>query len=236
MRETIAYPLPRPTEIAGVWAIRHGQSTVNAASGGPFAETRPRVPDWTIELSPLGRQQAATLGEWWARLSVDRPRLVLCSPYLRTRQTWAAMEQAARGSGDDPVVVVDERLRDREMGALELWSPEAIRRDAPEEAERRARLGDWFYRPPGGESLADVTLRVRDLINDLERPAAQAQILIVAHDASIAALRRIFAGPGTELPEELPPVPNASVSQWIQDGGRLKLVRWGEAPTGVLDE
>ncbi|WP_369023606.1 histidine phosphatase family protein [Nocardia cyriacigeorgica] len=87
---------------------------------------------------------------------------------------------------------------------------------------------DWFYRPPGGESLADVTLRVRDLVNELERPAARTQILIVAHDATIAALRRIFAGPGSELPEELPPVPNASVSQWIQDGGRLKLVRWGE--------
>ncbi|MGK8465851.1 histidine phosphatase family protein [Nocardia cyriacigeorgica] len=228
MHEAPAYPLARPTEIGGVWAVRHGQSTVNAAADDPDADTRPRVPDWTIELSPLGRQQAATLGEWWSRLGGDRPGLVLCSPYLRTRQTWAAMEQAARGSGDDPVVVVDERLRDREMGALELWSPAAIRRDAPEEAERRARLGDWFYRPPGGESLADVTLRVRDLVNELERSAARTQFLIVAHDATIAALRRIFAGPGSELPEELPPVPNASVSQWIQDGGRLRLVRWGE--------
>ncbi|TLF81325.1 histidine phosphatase family protein [Nocardia cyriacigeorgica] len=215
--------------MAGVWAIRHGQSTVNAASGGPDAETRTRVPDWTIELSPLGRQQAAALGAWWAGFDGDRPGLVLCSPYLRTRQTWAAMEQAARGSGADPIVVVDERLRDREMGALELSSPAAIRRGAPEEAERRARLGDWFYRPPGGESLADVTLRVRDLINDLESPAARVQILIVAHDATIAALRRIFAGPGPELPDELPPVPNASVSQWIQDQGRLRLVRWGES-------
>ncbi|WP_324197431.1 histidine phosphatase family protein [Nocardia cyriacigeorgica] len=227
MDEAIAYPLPRPTEIAGVWAIRHGQSTVNAAAERPDADTRPRVPDRTIELSALGRQQAAALGAWWSRLGGDRPRIVLCSPYLRTRHTWAAMEQAAHGCGDDPVVVVDERLRDREMGALELWSPAAIRRDAPEEAERRARLGDWFYRPPGGESLADVTLRVRDLVNDLERPAARAHILIVAHDATIAALCRIFAGPGSELPEELPPVPNASVSQWIQDQGRLKLVRWG---------
>ncbi|WP_280480517.1 histidine phosphatase family protein [Nocardia cyriacigeorgica] len=229
MHEAIANPLPRPTELAGVWAVRHGQSTVNAAAGGPDADTRARVPDWTIELSPLGEQQAAALGKWWSGLGGDRPGLVLCSPYLRTRKTWAAMERAARGSGADPVVVVDERLRDREMGALELWSPARIRRDAPEEAERRQRLGDWFYRPPGGESLADVTLRVRDLINDIERPAARTQVLIVAHDATIAALRRIFSGPGSELPEELPPVPNASVSQWVQDRGRLKLVRWGES-------
>ncbi|WP_280234471.1 histidine phosphatase family protein [Nocardia cyriacigeorgica] len=229
MFDEIPHHLPRPTELAGVVAVRHAQSTVNAAGDDPDADTRPRVPDGDIELSPLGRDQAAKLGEWWSGFGRhDRPGLVLCSPYLRTRQTWAAMAQAARHSGDEPIVVVDERLRDREMGALELWSPAAIRADAPDEAERRARLGDWFYRPPGGESLADLTLRVRDLVNDLERPAARTRILIVAHDATIAALRRIFAGPGPALPEELPPVPNASVSEWIQDRGRLKLVRWGE--------
>ncbi|NEW37017.1 histidine phosphatase family protein, partial [Nocardia cyriacigeorgica] len=105
--------------------------------------------DWDIELSPLGRKQAAKLGVWWSRLGrEDRPSLVLCSPYRRAIHTWEAMKKASIRSGLDPVLVVDERLRDREMGALELWSPAAIRADAPEEAERRTRLGDWFYRPP----------------------------------------------------------------------------------------
>ena len=39
-----------------------------------------------------------------------------------------------------------------------------IREQYPEEAQRRDLLGKFYYRPPGGESWADVALRVRSLL------------------------------------------------------------------------
>ncbi len=39
----------------------------------------------------------------------------------------------------------------------------------PEEAELRRRLGKFYHRPAGGESWADVALRVRSALTDLDR-------------------------------------------------------------------
>ena len=39
-----------------------------------------------------------------------------------------------------------------------------IREQYPDEAQRRDLLGKFYYRPPGGESWADVALRIRSLL------------------------------------------------------------------------
>jgi broad specificity phosphatase PhoE len=127
-----------------------------------------------------------------------------------------------------PPLLVDERLRDREMGIFEMHPPGALRARSPEEAARRARLGDWYYRPPGGEALTDVVLRVRDLVTELDRAAPGRRVLLVAHDAIAVAVRLVLAGLGSTFPGDLPPVPNASISRWDSDGGRLRLARWGD--------
>jgi len=61
---------------------------------------------------------------------------------------------------DAPRARYDERLRDRDQGILEFLTRRAIITSYPAEAERRGRLGDFYYRPPGGESWADVALRL----------------------------------------------------------------------------
>jgi broad specificity phosphatase PhoE len=132
----------------------------------------------------------------------------------------------------DPAVcevraLVDERLRDREMGVFELFPPAVLRARAPEEGLRRERVGNWSYRPPGGESLADVVLRVRSFLVDLERVAVGRRVLIVTHDAVVTAVRYIAEGLGVSAPKGLDPVPNASVSQWRNEGGSLVLAQWG---------
>jgi 2,3-bisphosphoglycerate-dependent phosphoglycerate mutase len=50
----------------------------------------------------------------------------------------------------------------------------------PQEARRRADVGEFYYRPPGGESLADVALRLRSLLRDIDLARWP---LVVAHDA-----------------------------------------------------
>ncbi|MFE9059586.1 hypothetical protein [Streptomyces mutabilis] len=44
----------------------------------------------------------------------------------------------------------------------------------------------------------------------------------------IIALRHVLAGIGAAAPEELPPVPYASVSRWDGDDDRLRLAVWGD--------
>ncbi|PKV82413.1 histidine phosphatase family protein [Nocardia fluminea] len=221
-----------PRALGGLWAVRHAQSEANAWFADPATEQRPmRGTDAAVELTAHGRWQAQRLGTWLAGLSaVQRPGLVVCSPYLRTRVTWAVMAEAAttRHRHPNPIrTLVDERLRDREMGVFELHPYRAIRRRAPEEGLRRERVGNWVYRPPGGESLADVALRVRSFLDELDVVAAGEQVLVVTHDAVVMSLRYILDGLGAPVPDSLEPVPNASVSQWRREGTRLALRVWG---------
>ena len=58
----------------------------------------------------------------------------------------------------------DERLRERDFGAFDGMTGAGIREQYPDEAKRRDLLGKFYYRPPGGESWADVALRVRSLL------------------------------------------------------------------------
>ncbi|WP_234045659.1 histidine phosphatase family protein [Streptomyces adelaidensis] len=220
-----------------MWAVRHGQSTANVAyeeaeRTGSTVPLPGRGAD--VPLSPLGRTQGEALGGWLAGRAgagAGAPDLVVCSPYVRARQTWELM--AAHPGVVPPPLLVDERLRDREMGAFELHPPTALRARSPEEAARQALLGEWSYRPPGGEALTDVVLRVRDFVTELDRAAPGRHVLLVAHDAIAVALRLVLAGLGATFPDRLPPVPNASVSRWDSDGGRLRLARWGD--TAHLD-
>jgi broad specificity phosphatase PhoE len=95
------------------------------------------------------------------------------------------------------------------------------------EAERREQVGDWYYRPPGGESLADVTLRVRDLLRELCEGASGRHVALIAHDAVVVAVEQVLAGIGAP-PPDLVPVPNASVSRWEGDGTTMRPVVRGE--------
>ena len=60
------------------------------------------------------------------------------------------------------------------------------------EAQRRDRLGKFYYRPPGGESWADVALRLRSLLGDLRRDHAGRRVLLVGHEALIFLLRYLL--------------------------------------------
>lgn len=233
-------PLAVRCRVGRLTAVRHGESLTNArfaeaARTGTGGERPPGPGDAEVPLSGRGARQAVALGGWLARLPAGhRPDLVLCSPYRRAWQTWSIMaEEAARHRCAVAPALVDARLRDREMGVFELMAPAAIEAAAPAEAGRRARAGEWYYRPPGGESHADVALRVGDLLTRLDAVADGGQVLVVAHDAVVAALRYVIRGLGAPVPEGVPPVPTASVTRWVSREGRLRLDAFGD--TGHLD-
>jgi broad specificity phosphatase PhoE len=204
--------------------IRHGQSTGNviaqdAETDGLEAIDIPER-DADVPLSPTGREQAGAVGAWLTGLKPEeRPEVVVVSPYLRTRQT---AELALAGTGIP--AVVDERLRDRELGVLDLLTGRGVQARLPDEYARRARLGKFYYRPPGGESWADVLLRLRALLRELRADHPGGRVLLVGHEATVLLVRYLAE---TLSEAELmavaraTAVANCSISTWRRDGDRL---------------
>ncbi|MEU9129083.1 histidine phosphatase family protein [Kitasatospora sp. NPDC048540] len=222
-------------------ATRHGESTANVEFRHADATGALTVPitsrDADIPLSIRGQAQARALGRWWAELPPDdRPRSVWCSPYLRTTETTRIALAQAGGLGAVPVtteVRQDERLRDRELGILEMLTKAAIDKEHPAEAARRRRMGELHYRPPGGESWLDVALRMRSLLADLAREEDGRPVLVVAHDCTVLMLRYILDRLTEQQLLALEPVRNCSASRWRAEHGRLVPAGWND--TGHLD-
>lgn len=205
-----------------IGAIRHGQSTANVAAeaaardGRDLIEIAQREAD--VPLSDLGRRQAESLGRHLRALDAGRrPDLVMVSPFLRARET---AELAVGGLGIP--MRTDERLRDRDLGVLDLHTAQGIRALFPEEADRRRHHGKFYYRPPGGESWTDVALRVRLVLREIEQDEPGRRVLIVAHDVVVALVRYVLEGLDERVLMERAssdPVSNASVSSWLRRDG-----------------
>lgn len=171
-----------------LWLVRHGESIANIAATQAELEGADVIAvdfrDADVPLSATGRDQAEALGRWMNehRDGVDH---FYASPYVRARETLAIA--LAAGDGRPVEARSDERLRDRELGILDLLTRAGVARLHPAEAERRRRLGKFYHRPPGGESWADVGLRLRSFLADAD--AAQGGVaVIVAHDAVVMLL------------------------------------------------
>jgi 2,3-bisphosphoglycerate-dependent phosphoglycerate mutase len=215
-------------------ALRHGQSTANAAASAPDgAAERARwaeEPDVDVPLSRLGFLQSERIGQWLAGLPASRrPDLVITSSYRRARQTWQVARAVAEAHGARlPQATVDDRLGDRRMGELELLTDHEVGLRFPDEAARRA--GDEVrYRPPGGESFPDISARVGPLLSRLRTQHSGSRVLLVTHDAVVLALRHLIEGqPWPSLLAAGGPA-NGSATRWVGDGAALRLADYNQA-------
>lgn len=182
---------------AAIYLTRHAESAGNVARRRALEARAETIDvsrrDVDVGLSELGEGQAAALGRWLAR-NVEPLDAVLTSPYVRARRTAEIALDAAGWSGVG--LVVDERLREKELGALDRLTRLGIERRYPEESAARAELGKYWYRPPGGESWVDVILRLRSLVEALRRDYAGRRLLVVAHQVVVLCMRAIVEGLG----------------------------------------
>lgn len=206
--------------------IRHCESTGNVAweaaesAGHEVVDVSRRDAD--VPLSAEGERQGRALGRWFASTPPERwPDVVVSSPYRR------AIDTARLALPDHPRTRVDERLRDRELGVLELLTSHGVARRYPDEVARERRLGKFYYRPPGGESWADVALRLRSVLRDLDGR----QVLLFGHEITVFLLRYLLEG----LPERdltafarNTKVPNGSLTSWRREEGLWVLERESE--------
>jgi broad specificity phosphatase PhoE len=182
---------------AKLWIVRHGQSAGNvardAADAAGLAAIDIDIRDVDVPLSDLGGRQADALGRWFAALpKAERPEVVLTSPYVRARQTARAICEAGGVAEAARQPVVDERLREREFGLWDRLTTAGVREKFPDQAEQRAIMGKFYHRPPGGESWADVILRLRSALDTLSLHHADRRVLIVCHQVVLLCLRYIL--------------------------------------------
>lgn len=178
--------------------------------------------DADVELSPVGREQAAALRTWVRCLDTPIDEYWV-SPYRRAVQTLSiALDDAPAAA----LALVDERLRDRELGILDLLTWKGVEELHPEEAARRRHLGKFYHRPPGGESWADVALRLRAFLGEaLDRPGPD--VLVVSHDAVIMLMLYVLL-PLDEAKllafSASHTVRNASITELVRDDDGWRLV------------
>jgi len=151
---------------------RHGETLDNA---------RGVAQGWSdSDLSDLGREQARSLGRRLASFDLTR---IYCSSLARARKT------AEIVSDETGLAIVElDDLKEINCGEWEGVSFEEVRRSDP--AAFRAWLGDPTAPCPGGESFADVGVRVRRALKTIVRLEDEAGVetplpLVVSHGLAI---------------------------------------------------
>jgi broad specificity phosphatase PhoE len=208
--------------------VRHGQSEGNVAAEQAQREHLDRIDvparDPDVVLSETGQRQADAVGRWLTALAAEeRPEVIWTSPYQRARET---AERALAVAEVELDYRVDERLRDRDMGITDQLTRRGIVAQFPEEAERRDWLGKFYYRPPGGESWADVALRVRGVLTDLAHTEKHDRVLITAHD--VVLLLFCYVAEGLNEKEVL----DRARTNGLRNAAICRIRRDEESPTG----
>ena len=211
---------------ASITLVRHGESLGNLADAEARRQESDRLDlkqrDADVELSDTGQSQADALRAHLESLSEDeRPTVVVSSPYARA----AGTAQVAVASYDVEILL-DERLRERDLGQFDGLTGKGIRHLHADEAERRTKVGKFYYQPPGGESWADVVLRVRSLLADLRQGFEDERVWMFTHQAVIMAFRYVLEGISEAELLEIDrdsPIPNCSLTRYdlTPDGPRL---------------
>jgi 2,3-bisphosphoglycerate-dependent phosphoglycerate mutase len=218
---------------ASLTLVRHGESLGNIANDRAYASKAEvldlAVNDPDVELSDRGVRQAQALGKRLGDLPArEQPTVIVVSSYRRAQQT--ADHVLATAGLEHLTRVTDERLRDREQGLLDRLTWYGVRTRYPEEADRRAYLGKFWYRPPGGESWADVALRIRHTLRDISADHAGERVLVVSHDVPVLMTRYVLEALTPQEAVALSgQVVNCGMTVYQRDDDRLRLIAFNDA-------
>ncbi len=123
-------------------------------------------------------------------------------------------------------VVVDERLRERNLGVFQGLNSDEIRKNHPEEY-RCHRTADPDYVIPGGESRRQQVERNLGCLEDLAGRHPGEMILVVTHGGVLSGLFRHTLSIPLEAPCYFDFV-NGSLNAFGYDKGHWVLRTWGD--------
>ncbi|MCB7135459.1 bifunctional RNase H/acid phosphatase [Cellulosimicrobium marinum] len=166
--------------------VRHGQTPLTLA--GAFSGSSVPGPS----LTGRGRTQAAQAADLVHRVGrtawtdVPRPSALVASPMVRTQETARAV-----GRRLGLPVTTDDRFAEVDFGDWEGLTPPEVDERWP--GLRRAWYEEGTVAAPGGESAADVGVRVLAGLQDLvtthlaDAPAAGRTVVVVGHAVQVRA-------------------------------------------------
>jgi broad specificity phosphatase PhoE/ribonuclease HI len=219
---SVRAPRPAAGDPTTLLLVRHGRTPLTEA--GRFSGRDGEDPP----LSVAGEQDAERVAQVVALLGgpgglladVDRPKAVVCSPMVRTRQTASVV--AARLALP---VETDEEWIEAGFGAWEgLTYGEIVRRYPGEVA---AWQGSATVAPPGGgESLDDLVERVAAARNRVLRAHAGTTVVVVTHATPVRAVLQdaLAAGPQALWRLRITPGALSVVRYWDDDSAEVATV------------
>jgi broad specificity phosphatase PhoE len=190
-----------------IYLVRHGESEANVDPGAYLRG------DHAVGLTKNGLQQAVRAAERLdselSRSSVPLEPIVWTSPYQRCRQTAAPIAERLGCPLRESVLI-----REQEYGIFDALSDAECLARYPEWIERQKRLtaclGKFYFRYPGGESRADVALRVHQFFGTLHRDAYDPAI-VVCHGVTVRAFVMMWCHLQVEWFEAEPNPANATI-------------------------
>jgi broad specificity phosphatase PhoE len=214
--------------------VRHAESIRNQIKKDTvyFADDAARrvvrgTPDHQMELTDAGHEQARQTGEA-VRKRFGVFDCVYTSGYTRTEQTAQALLSAY--SDDERARTPIERnlyIRERDPGYTYDMTEAEAASAFPWLEEYWQTFGGFFSRPPGGESLADVSSRVDTFLSMLYRERPGQRVLVVAHGGTIRCLRFVLErweyGKVAQLLRDDPPKNCGVTTYRVGTDGELEL-------------
>ena len=152
--------------------VRHGESQANVVD--PDQST---VADHVVPLTPSGFDQAREVGRTLGS-SYLKESLIYTSPFMRARQTLAAILEGAGVSPEEVVSREDPRLREVDHGYFDVSSQHGM----------IETYGHFYYRYQGGESAADCYDRVSGFLESFVRSIQKThskRALLVTHGLAL---------------------------------------------------
>jgi len=155
----------------------------------------PTISDPNCPLTDLGRSQARVTGIQLAIAmpeAIKVPSVIYVSPYRRALETaegvingWLALSEAR--------VEKDERISERDIGIQFMYNDWRIFNVFhPMHAKHNALQDRYYAKPLNGESMREVRLRNRQILQRMIRKHAGEVVLLVAHGISILCIRSLL--------------------------------------------
>ncbi len=173
------------------------------------------------KLSQQGKKATAAWARFLAGSHWDR---ILASDLGRVKETVAILN----GVLDLPLTF-DARLRELDWGEWEGKKVAEIKTGAAAELERQVMAG-WNFRPPGGESRAEVLARAKAALIDGSRSWPGKNILTVCHLGVIKGLVLDSLG-NSYLPSDPVRLEQNAMHQLSCAGERLSCLQLNIPPT-----
>lgn len=176
--------MPLPIDLV---LVRHGQSEANYAKRlseeGDHEAMKKLLGRHTASyrLTDIGREQAAKTGQY-IRERFGKFDRYFTSEYVRALETAACLDLP------DAEWKADFYMTERAWGDLDSLHEDERREKFATELDRQD-IEPFFWKPPNGESLAEVCLRVDRILNTLARECSDKRVIIVCHGEVMWAFR-----------------------------------------------